>query len=150
MAVATRCLITMGCLLVLPRAALALQVHPAPTGLYAHQIAHAFFILSMAIFAFWLHRMGLVKIKGWRFIQMSCFLFILWNINAMAGHGLESRLTEDAFVGADFTKALVVDRAFAPYLYYFLKMDHFLCVPAMILLLMGLKRLKAASEGGGA
>jgi len=131
-----------------PGTALAFQLHAAPEGQYAHQIAHAFFIVSMAIFAFWLHKMRLIEKRGWRYIQMSCFLFILWNIDAMVGHEIDIRLTADAFTGGGFTQSLVVERAIAPYLYYALKMDHLICVPPMVLLLTGLKRLKRESEGG--
>ena len=131
-----------------PGTALALQVHAFPEGLYAHQIAHAFFIVSMGIFAFWLHKMRLIEKRGWRYIQISCFLFILWNLDAVVGHAIDSRLTADAFSGGGFTQSLVTERAIAPYFYYFLKMDHLICVPAMVLLLMGLKRLNRESDGG--
>jgi hypothetical protein len=34
-----------------------------------------------------------------------------------------------------------------PYFYYFLKMDHLLCVPAMVLLCLGLRKLAAEAPG---
>ena len=125
-----------------PDAALALQIHPAPEGLYAHNIAHAFFIFSMATLAFWLQKRRLVVEKGWRYIQISCLLFIFWNIDAMAGHIIDSYLSEEAFTGQGWAKSMIKEKVFAPYFYYLLKMDHLICVPAIFFLFLGLKRLK--------
>ena len=133
-------------LLVNPMDVLALQVHPTPEGLYTHQIAHAFFILSMATLTFWLQKRGLIRQKGWRFIQLACICFILWNIGAMAGHMIDSRLPADAFHGSGWGRVLVVERAIFPYLYYVIKMDHLICVPAILLLFFGLRSLKLESE----
>lgn len=133
-------------LMIHPNTALALQVHPQPEGLYAHQIAHAFFILSMTILAFWLQKSKLVEKKGWRYIQIGCVCFILWNINAMTGHIIDSKLSQDAFAGSGWTKKLVVEKVSAPYLYYLLKMDHLTCVPAMVFFFIGLRILKNEAE----
>lgn len=133
-------------LLMGPDTASALQEHPAPEGLYAHQFAHGFFIFSMAFLAFWLQKSRLIEKRSWRYIQISCLCFILWNINAMVGHQIGSRLGEDVFVGSVWSRMLVVERAVAPHLYYFLKMDHLICVPAIIFLFLGLKRLRLESE----
>lgn len=138
--------LSLSVLLVNPEAVLALQVHPSPEGLYAHQIAHAFFILSMATLSFLLQKRGLVRQRGWRYIQLACICFILWNIEAMAGHMIDSRLPADAFDGSGWGKVLVVERAIAPYFYYFLKMDHLICIPAIFLLFLGLRSLKIESE----
>ena len=134
-------------LLVAPETASALQIHPAPEGLYVHQIAHAFFIFSMGSLAFWLQKRRLVVIKGWRYIQMSCLFFVLWNIEAMAGHVIDHRMDPHAFMGTGWKAALIVDKAIVPYLYYFLKMDHLICLPAIILLFFGLKHLKQGYGG---
>jgi hypothetical protein len=133
-------------ILLWPVRGLAIQVHAEPEGLYSHQIGHVFFVFSMAVFAFWLQKTRLASKRGWRYIQISCAIFILWNLGAMAGHMLDSRLPEDAFVRIAWGRALVIEKAFAPYLHYFLKMDHLIAVPAMIFLLLGLNRLKEESE----
>jgi len=126
---------------------LALQVHPEPEGLYAHQVAHAFFIFSMAILIFWLHKSRLVDNKGWRYIQIGCLCFILWNIIAMAGHIIDSKLSKEAFLGSGWTKTLVIEKAIAPYLYYLLKMDHFICVPAIVFLFIGIRKFRLETRG---
>lgn len=132
-----------------PLQASALQVHTAPEGLYSHQLGHIFFTASMAILAFWLQRTRLTTARGWRYIQISCIAFILWNIGAISGHTVESWQGADAFVRISSGRALVLDKAVSPYLFYFLKLDHLLAVPAMIFLLLGLKRLKGESLEGG-
>jgi hypothetical protein len=134
-------------ILLWPVRGLALQVHPEPEGLYSHQIGHLFFIFSMAVFAFWLQRTRLASHRGWRYIQLSCVAFILWNIDAFIGHILEARLAEETFVRSPFGRSLVVEKAAAPYLFFFLKLDHLFAVPAMIFLLLGLNRLKRESGG---
>ena len=128
--------------------ALALQVHTDPEGLYSHQLGHLFFIASMAILIFWLQKTRLAEAKGWRYIQISCLAFILWNSGAIAGHFIETLQAEEAFVRISSGRALVVEKAFAPYLFYFLKLDHLFAVPAMIFLLLGLRRLKRESREG--
>jgi len=49
--------------------ALATQAHNAPEGLYAHQLAHVFFIISMGVLIYWLRERKLVQAVGWRYIQ---------------------------------------------------------------------------------
>jgi hypothetical protein len=134
------------CVLWFSGVAYALQAHATPEeGLYSHQLGHLFFILSMVVFAFWLQKTGLVKRSGWRLIQMSCLFFILWNIDAIAGHEVELWLDESRIVGPRSARVLIADGGAIPYLYFLLKLDHFLCVPAMVLLFMGLRRLRTES-----
>jgi hypothetical protein len=128
--------------------ALALQAHALPAeGLYSHQLGHLFFLLSMVVFAFWLQKTRLVKKMGWRLIQLSCFFFVLWNMDAIAGHEVELWISESRFVGPPSSRMLVADRDLLTFLYFFLKMDHFLCVPAMVLLCLGLRKLATGSSG---
>jgi hypothetical protein len=129
-------------LLAVPENAMALQVHPAPEGLVGHQLAHAFFIGSMGIFIYWLEKTRMVEEKGWRKIQLGCGFLLLWNICAISGHILESRIAHDAFIGEGWKIQLVSSRFSHPILYYILHMDHLFCVPALILFLLGLKALK--------
>lgn len=133
-------------MLLLPAQGFALQVHAEPEGLYSHQMGHVFFLFSMAVFAFWLQKTRLAEKRGWRYIQFSCVAFILWNLDALWGHMIESRLSADAFAPISSGRALVLEKAVAPYLFYFLKMDHLFAVPAMIFLLLGLKSLTKESD----
>ena len=57
-----------------PAAALAVQEHGAPEGLYAHQFAHLFFLASMGLLIYWLRQRQLVRQAGWRYIQYAALL----------------------------------------------------------------------------
>ncbi|MGD8255752.1 MAG: hypothetical protein PVJ11_00240 [Syntrophobacterales bacterium] len=129
--------------ILLPKAAWALQTHPAPEGLYAHMLAHVFFIVTLGIFTYWLHSTGLVRQRGWRLIQISCFMFILWNLDTFTVHWIEHTMTRDMFIttGLDWSKRLAMTGGWRSWVYYFGKFDHLLCVPAILFLLMGLRRL---------
>ena len=130
-------------LICLPRVAWALQTHPAPEGLYAHMLAHVFFIVTLGIFTYWLHSTGLVKHRGWRLIQISCFMFILWNLDTFTVHWIEHTMTRDMFIttGLDWSQRLAMTGGWRSWAYYLGKFDHLLCVPAILFLLMGLRHL---------
>jgi hypothetical protein len=124
-----------------PGLAWGFQSHPAPEGLYMHQLAHVFFVVAMGILAYWLQVNEFVRQRGWRLIQISCILFILWNIMAFAGHWVEERVAADAVIGEpDWTQRIILNSAMMR-LYYALKLDHLVCVPAMICLLLGIRSL---------
>ena len=129
--------------------AFATQTYGQPEGLYAHQMAHAFFIISMWIFDFWLRQRKLVNEPGWRYIQIAAVLFILWNMDAMAVHFLDeqvhilrTRIVDLWQFQIDYSEGY---RSLG-ILYYLLKLDHLLCVPAMIYLYLGLKRIALQAE----
>lgn len=128
------------------REAWGLQVHPEPEGLYSHQIAHLFFILSMGILVFWLRKRGLVREPGWRLIQWGCIMFIIWNGAAFIGHAVEAQMTEEYFTGKGWSRALLVHGFLSPTIYLLLKMDHLTCVPAILFLYLGLRKIKQRAE----
>jgi hypothetical protein len=129
--------------------AFATQAHGAPEGLYAHQLAHIFFIFSMGVLIYWLRERQLVKSSGWRYIQYAAFFFILWNADAFFVHLLEEQfaiiniervsLWDMNITAATHSKTIV-------WLYYAAKLDHLLCVPALLLLYFGLRRLLKETE----
>jgi hypothetical protein len=124
-----------------PGLAWAFQSHPAPEGLYAHQLAHVFFIVAMGILAYWLQENSFVQQRGWRLIQISCILFVVWNLSTFFGHWVEERVTADAVIGEpDWTQRIILDSVMTR-LYYALKLDHIISVPAMICLFLGIRSL---------
>jgi hypothetical protein len=138
------------CALLSPGLAWAFQSHPAPEGLYVHQLAHVLFGVAMGILAYWLQVNGFVQQRGWRLIQISCVLFVLWNLSTFLGHWVEERVAADVMVGEpDWTQRIILNSAITR-LYYCVKLDHFICVPAMICLLVGIRSLyKCALKGEG-
>jgi hypothetical protein len=130
--------------------ALATQTHGAPEGLYVHQLAHLFFIVSMGSLEFWLRQRNLVLEPGWKYLQLAAILFILWNIDAMLVHFMDEHLDIVGIQKIDFWH-IRIENPQGQYglalLYYLLKLDHLLCVPAMFFLYKGLRRLVADADG---
>jgi len=120
----------------------AFQSHPAPEGLYGHQLAHVFFVISMAILVYWLEQNRFTLKRGWRFIQIACVFFIAWNIVAFVGHWVEEQIPNSSVTGeADWTQRIDFSAHPLVPVYYILKLDHFFSVPAMIFLFLGIKSL---------
>jgi hypothetical protein len=123
-----------------PDIVMATQTHGGPEGLYAHQIAHLFYILSMGFFIHWLRERKLVEESGWRFIQYAAFFLILWNLDAFLAHSLEQTGLMSIQINAqNGNNGLEI-------LYYLAKLDHLLCVPALFFLYLGLRRLLKANH----
>lgn len=133
-----------GLVLMVPGPAAATQVHVPSEGLYAHQVAHLFFALSMALLIYWLRQRQLVKERGWRLIQLAALFFIIWNVDAFFVHIFDDR--SDLFRtidGGTWHASIEFDPhlELPAMLYYLGKMDHLLCAPGMILLYFGLRSL---------
>ena len=127
----------------------AVQAHGAPEGLYIHQFAHVFFAAAMGIFMYWLRAAALTMQPGWRMIRLCALFLFLWNIDAFAAHFLDENLAIVALERIDLFHMNLRSQTqgpFLPTLYYFLKMDHLWCVPGMIFLYLGLKRLLSEQQ----
>jgi hypothetical protein len=135
------CLLEM---LLWPASGSATQGHAGIEGLYTHQLAHIFFAVSMAILIYWLRQRYLVKQKGWRYIQYSAFFFILWNLDAFMVHLLGEHLGIIHVHKVNAWEIQITASAqhrFLIPLYYLARLDHLLCVPALLFLYAGLRRL---------
>lgn len=142
-------------LLILADPALATQTHGQPEGLFVHQMAHFFFIVSMGSLDFWLRQRNLIKQPGWKYIQLAAVLFIVWNLGAATVHFMDEHLDILGITKLGLWHLQIESyqgySAFAV-LYYILKLDHLLCVPAMFFLYYGLKTIlkdTAAVSGNG-
>jgi hypothetical protein len=134
---------------VVPGPALAVQEHGAPEGLYTHQGAHLFFIASMGLLIYWLRQRQLVREAGWRYIQYAALFFILWNIGAFSAHLLDEQLAVVDIQPAGRWMVRIDAGVLSPelaWLYYAAKLDHLLCVPALLFLYSGLRRLLKEAE----
>ncbi len=137
-----------GLWLAAPRAAQATQGHVGVEGLYVHQLSHIFFIFSMGILIYWLRQRGLTNDPGWRQIGYSAVLFILWSADAFMVHLLDEHLllVTTRRVGAwTMTVTAPPGHEWLAGLYYAMKLDHLLCVPALAMLYAGLRRLAERS-----
>lgn len=129
---------------VFPSPALALQTHAAPEGLYAHQIGHVFFAIAMFGFALRIWRSRLRKEQSWRLMFVGAVLFALWNGWAFLGHIVTMLIPQADFSrGSDGLKSILALHSPVDVIYYLLKMDHLLCIPAMVFIYLALKRMTA-------
>jgi hypothetical protein len=136
-------------LLVLPAPAFAIQLHTGNAGIIAHQIGHLFFLFAMVALMFTINSQGLIRQKGWRQIQFGALFFIFWNLDTLVAHFLDNQIGVVRIETMSMTKMAVVtqsDSQLLAVIYYFLKMDHLWCVPAMIFLFMGLDSLLKAQR----
>ena len=128
-------------LLMLPGAAEAVQIHGPPEGLYVHIMGHLIFIAAIIFFLFLLRRNPPTPYKPWRYLRLSLIFFLLWNIDTLIAHYLSLRIPEAAL----HTPLEIVEHTLLPpftldkILYYIMRNDHLLCVPAMFFLVLGLK-----------
>jgi len=131
-----------------PTPVFATQTHGGLEGLFVHQFAHLFFIFSMGLLIYWLRKRQLVSSEGWRYIQYAALFFIAWNLDAVFSHWL---LEQSGFVviqnldGMQMQITTAQGFGWLAEIYYLTKLDHLLCVPAMLFLLIGLRRLYKSS-----
>ncbi|WP_300455389.1 hypothetical protein [Desulfobacula sp.] len=131
-------------LILLPIDGYATQLHASSEGIITHQIGHLFFLFSMVVLIFTIIGKGLDKQKGWRLIQYSAFFFVLWNLDVITAHFFDNQIYAVRIENISLSRISVMsqnDSAVLAWLYYGLKLDHLLCVPAMLLLYKGLSNL---------
>lgn len=136
---------------VLPENLYALQFHSSSEGIITHQIGHLFFLFSMVMLMFIISGKGLTIHKGWRLIQLSAFFFILWNGCAIAAHFLDNQIYAVSLERLSNGYAGIETQNHSDllgWIYYALKLDHLLCVPAMYLMYKGLSCLVAEQKAG--
>ncbi|HSO17908.1 MAG TPA: hypothetical protein VLT88_00535 [Desulfosarcina sp.] len=124
--------------------ALATQGHAGIEGVWVHQFAHLFFLFSMLLLIYWLRQAGLVREPGWRSIQYAALFFILWNVDTILVHFLDEQIRAvqvENLPGWRIHVAAAPGREGLAALYYLVKLDHLLCVPAMVFLLLGLRHM---------
>lgn len=139
------------CLLsvLVPGELLAIQAHGGEEGVVVHQLGHAFFLVSMGAFVYWLREGRISDHSGWKFIMWFALLMGLWNLDVLLMHFLDEqvRLIEVTKTGA--WTVLIKSRTGSEGLslvYYLGKLDHLICVPALLFLYVGLKQIKDSLE----
>ncbi len=129
-----------------PESAHAIQTHGAPEGLYVHQIGHILFATAMVGFAMRIRRSRLADEHAWHFMSIGAILFALWNGWAFLGHILTELIPQTDFSrGSTGLQSILDLHAPVDVLFYLFKMDHLLCVPALIFIYLALKRMTGQS-----
>lgn len=131
-----------------PATVCAIQTHGGLEGLFVHQIAHVFFTFSMGLLIYWLRKRGLVSRLSWRYIQYAAIFFIAWNLDAFFGHWLLEQsglIVVEKMPGMQMRITTIEGFSWLVEIYYISKLDHLLCMPAMVFLLLGLRRLRKST-----
>jgi hypothetical protein len=117
----------------------ALQAH-GYMGLYVHQGAHLFFLLSMVIFSVRVRRSPLIEKKAWQLMVWGARFLALWSLWAFSGHFLELFIPDESIITVPGQKAPFIRlQSWKEVVYYLLKMDHLLSIPAIVCFYLGLK-----------
>lgn len=136
--------LAMAVFVLLPVDGYATQLHSSSEGIHTHQIGHLFFLFSMVALIFTVTGKGLNRQKGWRMIQSSAFFFILWNLDTVTAHFLDNQIHAVEIENISLSRIKIITHNHSSaltWLYYFLKLDHLFCVPAMFFLYRGLSIL---------
>ena len=136
-------------LVLFPETARAIQLHVTSEGIITHQIGHTFFFLSMGVLIFTIRGKPLGRQKGWKMIQLAALFFMLWNLDTLIAHFLDNQIKVVATRTLSFS-TMEIQTSFpaAGWVYYVLKLDHLLCVPAMFFLFRGVSILAREQETG--
>lgn len=112
-------------------------------GLIIHQLAHIVFAVSMGGMALRILRSPLSKDRSWRRFSIGAILLVVWNLWAFIGHQLELAVSARHFHidQPDLAPTIEIHTPI-DLLYYVYKMDHLICVPAMVFFFLGLKGMK--------
>jgi len=128
-------------LLLFPDAALAVQVHGPPEGVIVHLMGHIFFFVALLWLIYILNKYPVDSSKAWKYLKISVFFWLIWNIDTFIEHILALRLDKSAIIIGKhhifsyLAGPLTLER----WIYYLGQFDHFLCVPAMWSLSMSLR-----------
>ncbi len=140
------------CCLLLPQAAMALQTHSQPEGIYVHQMAHILYVAALG-YLYWDTQRSAFSDRGWTYLRIFCVLTIFWNVLALVGHAATQNMHSDDFAT---THGYLLSKINTPItlikiVYYAAKLDHLLMVPAMFFLFLSMRSfyhhsLKGESE----
>jgi len=127
--------------------ALAIQSHGPPEGLYVHLFGHILYGLAMLGFAFRIRISRLAKDKAWRLMANGAVLLACWNGWAIVAHIVAKNISADHFLlnQQGIRTALVMDTP-VTWFYYLLKMDHLICVPALVLMYLALRKMNSRAS----
>lgn len=118
----------------------ALQPHGGGEGLYIHQMAHVFFMVTLTYLYLHTRRTQDPGSRGWRYLRLFCVLFFFWNLMAIIGHATALHLPKDQFIDAGtWSERLAPPLRPLKIVYFVSKMDHFLTVPALLALFFSLR-----------
>ena len=132
--------------LISPDFCAAIQLHQGTEGIIVHQVGHLFFLLSMVVLIFIITGRQLNTEHGWKLIQLSAILFVLWNLDTVLAHFFDNQVravTVQELSLWEVKISTLSGSEFMALFYHSLKLDHLLCVPALFFFYRGLSSLLA-------
>jgi hypothetical protein len=116
---------------------------------FIRQFSYLFWALAMLFFFYELKQVKLQQHRGFRLLAGASVFFALWNFDCFIGQFIALYL--DTAVTSGGTKSFPSDLKMAEvshWVYYFIKMDHLLLVPAFFLFYRGIKAFVQDPEVG--
>lgn len=122
----------------------AVQGHGGAEGLVSHEIGHVLYVAGMLFMLFHVMRSRFRSAAWMRFRCFLCFM-ILWNFLTFSGHWMREYVASEQFHEADgHTVAFTVSNPSDAF-FYLTRLDHLLLVPALLCLLLALRKWRAES-----
>ncbi|MDY0360032.1 MAG: hypothetical protein RBR08_01115 [Desulforegulaceae bacterium] len=142
------CVITLIILILFPDTSYSIQAHGGSEGIVVHQLGHIFFLFSLLALGYWLKSKWALKGKSKLYLRLSCLFLVLWNFDVIFMHFLDEQTEIINVLRSGFEISIIstINSNSLEYLYYFGKMDHILCVPALFFLYKGLKSIETEKE----
>jgi hypothetical protein len=136
-------------LLFFPETSYSIQAHGGSEGIVVHQLGHIFFLFSLLALGYWLKSKWALKGKSKLYLRLSCLFLVLWNLDVILMHFLDEQIEiiNVSRTGFEISITSVMNSQLLEYLYYFGKMDHLLCVPALFFLYKGLRSIETEKQG---
>jgi len=124
-----------------PDSAFAVQIHGPPEGIIVHLMGHIFFSVALLFLIYILNKYPVDSSKAWKYLKLSIFFWLIWNLDTFVEHILALRLDKSAIIIGKhhIFSYLAGPLTLEKWLYYLGQFDHFLCVPAMWSLSMSLR-----------
>ncbi len=120
----------------------AIQSHGPPEGIYVHLIGHILFCLAMLGFAIRIRLSHLSVRKSWQLMALGALILAAWNVWAFIAHLLATHIPAGDFISnKQGVRMWVTLHSPVDWLYYIFKMDHLICVPAILCIYLALRRM---------
>lgn len=126
------------------RSAWAVQAHGGAEGLVSHEIGHILFVAGMIYMLFQIDR---VRSRTTAWVRFLWFLYviILWNIVTLTGHFMHEYVRPEQIHKINGRIVAYTISGLSDAYFYLTRLDHLLLVPALLFLLMALKKWRTES-----
>lgn len=121
----------------------AVQAHGGDEGLLSHQLGHLLFIFGMGYLLFRLDQFS-VQGAGWLEFKLFLVTITAWNFLTFVGHWLNESVAPEKFSKFNGHNITFTISTWTDAFYYLSRLDHLLLVPALVLLVLALRKWRLA------